>query len=41
MEEQHTLEPRGENTESQSILEFGSSLIQSKRGTIHVLTIVG
>ena len=25
----------------QSILEFGSSLIQSKRGTIHVLTIVG
>ena len=41
MEEQHTLEPRGETTESQSILEFGSSLIQSKRGTIHVLTIVG
>ena len=41
MEEQHTLGPRGENTESQSILEFGSSLIQSKRGTIHVLTIVG
>ena len=41
MEEQHTLEARGENTESQSILEFGSSLIQSKRGTIHVLTIVG
>ena len=41
MEEQHTLEPRGENTENQSILEFGSSLIQSKRGTIHVLTIVG
>ncbi len=25
----------------QSIVEFGSSLIQSKRGTIHVLTIVG
>ena len=41
MEEQHTLEPRGEDTGSQSILEFGSSLIQSKRGTIHVLTIVG
>ena len=41
MEEQHTMEPRGENTGSQSILEFGSSLIQSKRGTIHVLTIVG
>ena len=41
MEEQHTMEPRGEDTGSQSILEFGSSLIQSKRGTIHVLTIVG
>ena len=41
MEEQHTLEPRDEDTGSQSILEFGSSLIQSKRGTIHVLTIVG
>ena len=41
MEEQQTLEPRGENPESQSILEFGSSLIQSKRGSIHVLTIVG
>lgn len=25
----------------QSIVDFGSSLIQSKRGTIHVLTIVG
>ena len=41
MEEQQTMEPRGENAGSQSILEFGSSLIQSKRGTIHVLTIVG
>ena len=41
MEDQQALEPRGENTESQSILEFGSSLIQSRRGTIHVLTIVG
>ena len=41
MEEQHTMEPRGEDMGSQSILEFGSSLIQSKRGTIHVLTIVG
>ena len=41
MEEQHTMEHRGEDTGSQSILEFGSSLIQSKRGTIHVLTIVG
>ena len=41
MEEQQAMEPRGESAGSQSILEFGSSLIQSKRGTIHVLTIVG
>ena len=41
MEEQQALEPRGGDAGSQSILEFGSSLIQSKRGTIHVLTIVG
>ena len=41
MEEQRAMEPRGESAGSQSILEFGSSLIQSKRGTIHVLTIVG
>ena len=41
MEEQQAMETRGESAGSQSILEFGSSLIQSKRGTIHVLTIVG
>ena len=41
MEEQQAMEPRGESAGSQSILEFGSSLIQSKRGAIHVLTIVG
>ena len=41
MEEQQAMEPRGESAGSQSILEFGSSLIQSKRGTIHALTIVG
>ena len=41
MEEQQAMEPRGESAGSQSILEFGSSLIQSKRGTIQVLTIVG
>ena len=41
MEEQQAMEPRGESAGSQPILEFGSSLIQSKRGTIHVLTIVG
>lgn len=41
MEEQQAMEPKGEELGSQQILEFGSSLIQSRRGTIHVLTIVG
>lgn len=41
MEEQQAMEPKGEELGSRQILEFGSSLIQSRRGTIHVLTIVG
>ena len=42
-EQLHHPEPNSENYPEgqQSIVEFGSSLIQSKRGTIHVLTIVG
>ena len=42
MEEQEAMHQPDDSLESpQSIVDFGSSLIQSKRGTIHVLTIVG
>ena len=41
MEEGHTQEKQGEEQVIQPIVDLGSSLIQSKRGTIHVLTIVG
>ena len=41
MEEQERTEQRPEDPGTQQILEFGSSLIHSKRGAVHVLTIVG
>lgn len=41
MEEQERPEQRPEDPGTQQILEFGSSLIHSKRGAVHVLTIVG
>ena len=41
MEEQERTEQRQEDPGTQQILEFGSSLIHSKRGAVHVLTIVG
>ena len=40
MEEQERTEQRPEDPGTQQILEFGSSLIHSKRGAVHVLTIV-
>ncbi len=40
MEEQERTEQRQEDPGTQQILEFGSSLIHSKRGAVHVLTIV-
>ena len=41
MEEQERTEQSPEDPGTQQILEFGSSLIHSKRGAVHVLTIVG
>ena len=41
MEEQERTEQSLEDPGTQQILEFGSSLIHSKRGAVHVLTIVG
>ncbi|MBS7219161.1 MAG: ATP-dependent Clp protease proteolytic subunit [Oscillospiraceae bacterium] len=41
MEEQERPEQRPEDPGTQQILEFGSSLIHSKQGAVHVLTIVG
>ena len=41
MEEGHTQEKQGEEQVIQPIVDLGSSLIQSERGTIYVLTIVG
>ena len=42
MEETQTAaDSREQNPAAENILEFGSSLIQTGRGTIHVLTIVG
>ena len=41
MEEQERTEQRQEDPGTQQILEFGSSLIHSKQGAVHVLTIVG
>ena len=41
MEEQERAEQRPEDPGTHQILEFGSSLIHSKRGAVHVLTIVG
>lgn len=41
MEEQERTEQRPEDPGTQQILEFGSSLIHSKQGAVHVLTIVG
>jgi len=41
MEEQERAEQSPEDPGTQQILEFGSSLIHSKRGAVHVLTIVG
>ena len=41
MEEQERTEQRQEDPGTQQILEFASSLIHSKRGAVHVLTIVG
>lgn len=41
MEELQPLQPPESESGTQPIVEFGSSLIQSKQGTIHVLTIVG
>ena len=41
MEEQERTEQRPEDPGTQQILEVGSSLIHSKRGAVHVLTIVG
>ena len=40
MEEQERTEQSPEDPGTQQILEFGSSLIHSKRGAVHVLTIV-
>ena len=40
MEEGHTQEKQGEEQVIQPIVDLGSSLIQSERGTIYVLTIV-
>lgn len=40
-EQQHHPEQQPEQGNLQSITELGSTLIQTKRGTIHVLTIVG
>ncbi len=39
--QQERTEQRPEDPGTQQILEFGSSLIHSKRGAVHVLTIVG
>lgn len=41
MEEGRTQEKQGEEQVIQPIVDLGSSLIQSERGTIYVLTIVG
>ena len=41
MEEQERTEQSPEDPGTQQILEFGSSLIHSKRGAVHVLTSVG
>ena len=41
MEEQERTEQSPDDPGSHLILEFGSSLIHSKRGAVHVLTIVG
>lgn len=41
MEEQERTEQSPGDPGTQQILEFGSSLIHSKRGAVHVLTIVG
>ena len=41
MEEQERTEQSPEDPGTQQILEFGSSLTHSKRGAVHVLTIVG
>ena len=41
MEEQERTEQSPEDPGTQQILEFGSSLIHSKRGAVHVLPIVG
>ena len=41
MEEQERTEQSPEDPGTKQILEFGSSLIHSKRGAVHVLTIVG
>ena len=41
MEERERTEQSPEDPGTQQILEFGSSLIHSKRGAVHVLTIVG
>ena len=41
MEDQERPEQRPEDPGTQQILEFGSSLIHSKQGAVHVLTIVG
>ena len=41
MKEKERTEQSPEDPGTQQILEFGSSLIHSKRGAVHVLTIVG
>ena len=41
MEEQERTEQSPEDPGTQQILEFGSSMIHSNRGAVHVLTIVG